>query len=132
MKHYVRSSPVLAEVLVSLLFLALCVSAIVGVFAGAYTVNRSAADKQDALFFARDTADRFTVCNLDSDEFLSDNGFSASNSGNYTLISGNITFVAEISSEKPLDGFTFTAYDGEDVLFSFPVVKITGEEVQAE
>lgn len=130
MKNYMRSSPVLAEVLIAILFLALCVSSIVGVFAGAYTVNRDAAALQDALLFARDTADRYVVCNLETHDFLAENGFIESDDGNFTLTSGKITFVAKISLQKPLDGFTFAAYDGEDVLFSFPVMKITGEEVQ--
>lgn len=129
MKKYVRSSPVLAEILVCVLFLAVCMSICVGLFTDAYNINRRATCEQDALLHAQDIAERYLMSNLDAETFLNENVAQVTNGESRITSLQNYSLSFVICNLEGLDGFTVNGYDMDNALFSFPVVKLQPKEV---
>lgn len=130
MKKYVRSSPVLAEILVCILFLALSMSICVGLFADAYNINRRATNEQDALTKAQDIAERYLMSDLSAEAFLSENAEQVTNEASWVTSLQNCRLSFVICNLEGLDGFTISGYDMDNALFSFPVVKLREEVPQ--
>ena len=129
MKKYVRSSPVLAEILVCILFLALSMSICVGLFADAYNTNRRATNEQDALTKAQDIAERYLMSDLSAEAFLNENVAAVTNGAAEITTLQNNRYSFVICNLEGLDGFTVSAYDMDNALFSFPVMKLSPKEV---
>ena len=123
MKQYIRSTPLLAEVLVCVLFLAICMSVCVGIFADAHEKDRLAAEQQGALFTAQDLAERFLAGTDSAEDFLKKNGIPVTSGEAEITFLQNHSFSFVIIREEGLDGFTISGYDNGSELFSFPVVR---------
>ena len=113
----------LAEILVCVLFFAVCMSICVGIFAEAHEKSRLAAEQQDALFVAQDLAGKFLAGSESAEVFLIGSGIPVtSEEGEITFLQ-NHSFSFVIIREEGLDGFTISGYDNGSELFSFPVVR---------
>lgn len=123
MKHYVRSTPLLAEILVCVLFLAICMSICTGIFAVAHEKDRLATEQQSALFTARDLAERFLAGTDSAADFLHKNGITVTSEEAEITFLQNHSFSFVIICEEGLDGFTISGYDNGRELFSFPVIR---------
>ena len=125
MSAYRRHNPMLSEMLVTLLFFAVCACILVGVFADAYSKSEKSSATQAALVFAQDIAEGFEDSCLTSSEYLLNLGFEQGEDGAYVLETrfsrSNVTFYAQINDEEKLSSFDLSAYFSETEAFSFPV-----------
>ena len=129
MKKYVRFSPVLAEILVCVLFLSICMSICVGLFADAHNINSRATREQNAVFYAQDIAEKFLMSDLSAEAFLNENVAVVTNGAAEITTLQNNRYSFVICNLEGLDGFTVSAYDMDNALFSFPVMKLSPKEV---
>lgn len=147
MKNYRRSNPLLAEIIIILLFFSLCACVLVSVFGSAHSTSQNALGQEQALLRAQDLAERFKLSALPAADFLAQEGFSTDAvlpdrsfealEGawiKYESFSGlEYLFSAQPESESALlEGFSLKLWEGkrdkgQAALFTLPVVRLNQE-----
>ncbi len=145
MKNYRRSNPLLAEIIIILLFFSLCACVLVGVFGSAHTTSQGALGQEQALLCAQDIAERFKLSSLDAAQFLTREGFDPKAvlpDRSFEALEGawikyvDFSGMAYILSAQPIEGeahlvgFSLSLTDARkgngrgERLFTLPVIKL--------
>ncbi len=127
-----RQNPMLAEILIVLLFFALSACVLVGVFASAHKSSEAARSESEALLWAENLVETFALSEADANEFLSANDWTVE-TGIYVktqrFSKTEYTFTAmpfenEYESGSVL-GFRLTAFSGENIAFELPAANFS-------
>ena len=109
-----RQNPMLVEMLITLLFFALCACILVSVFADAYKTGENALSQQEALLHAQDIAEKYRLTGaLDEDWMLYDGAYVQDRTFSKTLY----RFV--ITDRVGAEGLSLSVYRGESECFKF-------------
>ncbi len=130
-----RQNPMLAEMLIVLLFFALSACVLAGVFATAYKSGERARSESEALLWAEDLAEGFALSNDGAGEYLSaegwtyeDGAYRYSQKFSKTEYSFSaVSFERAYKSGKVL-GFELTALAGGEPAFEMPASNFVAEK----
>ena len=123
-----RHNPMLAEMIIILLFFAVCACILVGVFGEAYSLSERSDSMNKALYYAQSLAEGFK-CSEDSvPVYLQANGFKPSEGGfTKDMRFSKSVYKIACTPDSRLSGFDIRVTVGGDACFNFRVLKAIGE-----
>mgnify|MGYP005959906305 FL=1 len=127
-----RQNTLLMEILIVVLFFALCSTVILNVFVGAHNQSVRAGAQADALIAAQSLADRLYAADERKD-VLRQNGFAEDEDGAWHLHCGAydllVTLGEAVCPAGTMETAQVTALRQEKALFSLPSARYVPEEV---
>lgn len=127
---YRRQNPMLAEMVIILLFFSICACILTGVFAAAFSQSEQAASLNDALVCSEEILESFKVSTDSPAVFLEGLGFSRDASAwscKKRFSKTVYLFSAATTETNNTEGFVLTVSSGKEDCFSLPIVRYCGE-----
>ena len=132
MKSGKNMNALLIEIMVAVLFFALCATVILEIFGHAKNVSMKSENSSDAVIYMQDVSERMYAAE-DMTEVLTADGFEEAD-GQWQLVCGEYTVNAVVTEEETEVGVivsvTLRAETDGEVIAELPCVRYTGKEVK--